>query len=300
MTATSTTRARATAIPGIWRPAKLRKVPGIVLGAVFVLVMIVWTFLPIYGMVETAFTSRATVFENELWPSSPTLENFAILFAAGDASPLPQFWVQIGNSLGTALGTTALVLTIGILASFALARLRPNWGAPVSSLALVLYVVPASFLAIPLYLVMGNLGLLESIPGLILALSTLATPYAVWMLRQFGTSIPTEIEEAARVDGAGVLRMLFAIYIPLMKNALIPVAMYVFLLSWNDFLYAFLFLTNPEQLTIPVAMNSIITEGSPWTILMASGLVYALPPVILFIVVRRYLTGGTTTGSTTG
>lgn len=286
-------------IPTRHRPAP-RRLPAVLAAAAFGVFLLLWTLLPLFTIVSTAITPRADLFDSGLWPSAPTLENFTLILRGGPDSPLPEFWTQLGNSLATALGTTALVLTIALLASYAIARLRPRWGGPISAGALALYVVPAAFLAIPLYLLMGNLGLLETIPGLILALTTISLPYSVWMLRQFGAAFPAEIEEAATMDGAGPGRIFVSLYVPLIRAPLVPVGMYVFLLAWNDFLYAFLFLTDPARLTVPIGMSSLLTEQAPWTAVMATGVLYSLVPITLFAIFRRHLVSGATAGSATG
>ncbi|MFS0892697.1 carbohydrate ABC transporter permease [Microbacterium sp. 179-I 3D3 NHS] len=267
---------------------------------VFGILFVFWTLLPLYTAISAAFTSRSDIFSGRLWPEHPTFENFRLLLFGGAESPLPLFWLQLGNSLISAASVTVLALTISAAASYAISRLMPSWGTPVSSAALVLYIVPASFLVIPLYLLLGGMGLLDTLVGLIVGLTMISLPYSVWMLRQFGATLPIEIEEAAKLDGAGPVRIFGSVYLPLIRSALVPVGLYVFLLAWNDFLYSFMFLTRAEQLTVPVAMYSIATENAPWPQLMASGMIYAVIPLMLFIFFRRYLVSGTTQGATVG
>ncbi len=266
----------------------------------FGLAIIVWTLLPLYTAIAAAFTPRRDIFAGHLWPAEPTLENFELLLFGGDKSPLPLFWQQLGNSLLVAGSVTFVVLLLSTMASYAITRLKPNWGTAISSSALVLYIVPASFLVIPLYLLLSGMRLVDQIPGLVLALVTIALPYSLWALRQFGANLPNEIEEAARLDGAGPVRIFYSIYLPLVRFSLIPVGMYVFLLAWNDFLYAFMMLTSTNTLTVPVSMYSIATENAPWPQLMASGIVYAAIPLVLFLIFRRYLVAGNTQGATVG
>jgi multiple sugar transport system permease protein len=268
-----------------------------IVGAVL---LIVWTLLPVYNMLTSAFTPRRDIFAGDLWPHHPTLDNFANLLSGGTASAMPFFWQNLTNSAVTAVSTTCAVLAISLISSYAISRLRPRWGSPVSSSILVLYVVPLSFLVIPLYLLLGGMGMLNSIPGLIVALVTVSLPYGVWMLTQFGRNLPDEIEEAAHIDGAGPIRTFISIYVPLVRQALIPVGLFVFLLAWNDFLYAFMLLTDNELQTVPVSMNVSSHENAPWGPLMASGVVYAIPPLVLFLIFRRHLVPGLTDGSGTG
>lgn len=288
-----TTRSRSTTLT----PAKLGTV---VARVTFTLFILIWTILPLYTAIAAAFTPRPDIFSGRLWPESPTLENFRLILAGGAESPLPLFWRQLGNSLTMAVSVTVLTLLISTMASYAISRVMPRWGTPVSSIALILYIVPASFLVIPLYLLLSGMGLLDTLLGLILSLVMIALPYSVWMLRQFGSNLPREIEEAAQIDGAGPVRIFISIYLPLIRTATVPVGLYVFLLAWNDFLYSFMFLTRSEQLTVPVSMYTIATENAPWPQLMTSGIVYALVPLTLFLCFRRYLISGTTQGATVG
>lgn len=262
--------------------------------------MLVWSLLPLYNMLEVALTAPSRTFAGHLFPSHPTWQNFRTLFTGGLGSPLPDFWVQLANSIIAAVVTTALVLLLATITTYAITRVKPGWGAWVGTSALLVYVIPASFLVLPLYVVMDKLGLLGNLLSFIIGITTLATPYAIWVLRQFGEDIPTELDEAARVDGAGVVRIFRHIYLPMIRPALVPVGIYAFLLSWNNFLYAFLFLTDPTTLTIPVAMGSIIHDQSPWSVLMATGLVYAVPPLILYTIFHRELVGGLASGSSKG
>lgn len=267
---------------------------------VFGLFILVWTILPLYTAVAAAFTPRPDIFSGKLWPESPTFENFRLILTGGLESPLPLFWKQLGNSIIVAGSVTLLTLTISTMASYAISRVMPRWGTPVSSIALVLYIVPASFLVIPLYLLLSGMGLLDTHLGLVLSLVMIALPYSVWMLRQFGSSLPREIEEAAQIDGAGPVRIFTSVYLPLVRTAMVPIGLYVFLLAWNDFLYSFMFLTRTEQLTVPVSMYTIATENAPWPQLMTSGIIYAGVPLALFLFFRRYLISGATQGATVG
>lgn len=264
------------------------------------LVILVWTMLPLYHMLVMALTPTQEAFAGHIWPEQPTLQNFITVFTQNHFF-LRLFWTQLYNSLFVAILTVLIVLAIGTLASFAIARLKPRWGSLVSNAALLTYVIPASFLAIPFYQIMTNYGLINNRWALIFAMITFASPYAIWVLRGYADSIPYELDEAAKVDGASVLQIFRIIYLPLMTPALVAVGTYALLLAWNEYLYAFLLLSSESRVTLPIAMGFFLaTDDAPWNLLMAMALVYAIPPALLYYAVRRYMVTGLTTGGVKG
>jgi multiple sugar transport system permease protein len=261
-------------------------------------VVLIWTLLPLYHMVMLALTPVSDAFAGRYWPDNATLENFRIVLQQ-DHFFLQNFWRQLANSLLVALGTMALVLVVATITSFAIGRLRLRFSHLVSNAALLTYLIPAAFLAIPFYKVMGEYGLLNTRWALIFAMSTFAIPYAIWVLRQYSESIPFELDEAAKVDGATPVQILRMVYIPLLRPALIAIGTYALLLAWNEYLYAFLLLSTEKQHTLPVAMGYfLVTDDSPWPILMATAIIYALPPAALYYAVRKYMVSGLVSGAT--
>jgi multiple sugar transport system permease protein len=262
------------------------------------LVILIWTLLPIYHMVMLALTPINEAFGGRFWPDNPTLENFRTVFGQ-DHFFLQRFWLQLGNSVVVALATMALVLVVATLASFAIGRLKMPGGHVISNLALLTYLIPMAFLAIPFYRVMSEYGLLNTRTALVLAMSTFAIPYAIWVLRQYSANVPFELDEAAKVDGATPVQIFLMVYIPLLRPALIAIGTYALLLAWNEYLYAFLLLSSETQHTIPLTMGYfLVTDDSPWPLLMATAIIYALPPATLYYAVRRYMVTGLTAGAT--
>ncbi len=262
------------------------------------LVVLVWTLLPIYHMLMLSVTPLSEAFAGRYWPLAPTLENFRMVVEQ-DHFFLQNVWIQLGNSLFTAVATMALVLFVASTASFAISRMKLRFGHMISNAALLTYLIPAAFLAIPFYRVMGDYHLLGSRWALVFAMSTFAIPYAIWVLRQYSDSIPFELDEAAKVDGATPLQIFTMVYIPLLRPALIAIGTYALLLAWNEYLYAFLLSTAERQHTLPVAMGYfLVTDDSPWPLLMATAIIYALPPAALYYAVRKYMVSGLTAGAT--
>lgn len=263
-------------------------------------VVFFWTVVPLYHMLVMALTPPDETFAGHIWPEQPTLQNFRTVFTQNHFF-LHLFWQQLYNSLFVAILTTLIVLAIGTLASYSIARLKPRWGTWISNAALLTYVIPASFLAIPFYRIMTNYGLLNNRWALIFAMVTFATPYAIWVLRGYAASIPGELDEAAKVDGATVTQIFRRIYLPLMTPALVAVGTYALLLAWNEYLYAFLLLSSENKVTLPIAMGFFLaTDDAPWNLLMALALIYAIPPAILYYAVRRFMVTGLTSGGVKG
>jgi multiple sugar transport system permease protein len=261
-------------------------------------VILIWTLLPIYHMVMLSLTPLSDAFAGRFWPDDPTLENYRIVFAQ-DHFFLRSFWRQLGNSIFVALATMVMVLVVASLASFAIGRLKIRYGHVISNTALLTYLIPAAFLAVPFYVVMADYQILNTLWALIFAMSTFAIPYAIWVLRQYSENVPFELDEAAKVDGATPVQIFYLVYIPLLAPALIAIGTYALLLAWNEYLYAFLLLSTENQHTIPVAMGYfLVTDDSPWSLLMATAIIYSLPPIALYYAVRKYMVSGLTAGAT--
>ena len=259
--------------------------------------VLIWTLVPIYHMFVFAISPKEDAFSGKLWPTHPTLHNFEIVFRQQHYF-LRDFWVQLGNSTVIAASVGALTLFIATAAAFAISRLRVPGGRMVLNLALFTYFIPAAFLAVPMYRTMGNYGLLNTSWALILAMVTIASPYAIWVLKQASDKLPVELDEAAVMDGATSLQIFRLVYVPLMMPSLVAIGTYAVLLAWNEYLYAFLLLSNDRDITLPVALgNFLAADDSPWELLMTTGFIYALPPAAIYYAFRRYMVGGLTAGA---
>jgi multiple sugar transport system permease protein len=256
-----------------------------------------WTIIPVYHLFLFAISERDSATSGRLWPKNPTLQNFDIVFNQKHFY-LDHFWVQMGNSVLIAVAVGAITLFIATSAAFAISRLKVRGGRTVMNLALFTYFIPAAFLAVPMYKTMGNYGLLNSQWALILAMVTIASPYCIWVLKQASDKLPWELDEAARMDGATPLQLFRLVYLPLMVPSLVAVGTYSLLLAWNEYLYAFLLLSNDTKVTLAVALGNFLSaDDSPWELLMATGLIYALPPAAIYYAFKRYMVGGLTAGA---
>ena len=259
--------------------------------------VLLWTVLPVYHMFLFSISPKESAFAGKLWPDHPTLHNFEVIFREQHYY-LSHFWLQLWNSLLIAVSVGALTLLVATGAAFAISRLKVRGGRLVMNLALLTYFIPAAFLAVPMYKTMGNYGLLNNQWALILAMITIASPYSIWVLKQASDKLPYELDEAARIDGASPLQLFRLVYVPLMMPSLVAIGTYALLLAWNEYLYAFLLLSNEKQITLGVALgNFLAADDSPWELLMTVGLIYALPPAAIYYAFKRYMVGGLTAGA---
>ena len=259
--------------------------------------VLIWTLLPIYHILLFAISTKEEAFAGKLWPTHPTLRNFGIVFGQ-EHYFLNHFWLQLGNSLLIAVTVGVLTLFIATFAAFAISRLKVRSGRTVMNLALFTYFIPAAFLAVPMYKAMGTYGLLNNQWALILAMVTIAAPYSIWVLKQASDKLPWELDEAARIDGDSPMQLFRLVYLPLMAPSLVAVGTYALLLAWNEYLYAFLLLSNDKDITLAVALGHFLSaDDSPWELLMTTGLIYALPPAAIYYVFKRYMVSGLTAGA---
>jgi len=259
--------------------------------------VLVWTLVPIYHLFLFAISPKEDAFSGKLWPAHPTLHNFEIVFGQKHYF-LSHFWLQLWNSTVIAVAVGAITLFIATAAAFAISRLRVSGGRLIMNLALFTYFIPAAFLAVPMYRTMGIYGLLNNHWALILAMVTIASPYAIWVLKQASDKLPVELDEAAMIDGASTLQLFRLVYVPLMMPSLVAVGTYALLLAWNEYLYAFLLLSRDTDITLPVALGNFLSaDDSPWELLMTTGLIYALPPAAIYYAFKRYMVAGLTAGA---
>jgi multiple sugar transport system permease protein len=259
--------------------------------------VLLWTLIPVYHLLLFAISPPGKATSGRLWPQDPTFQNFDIVLNQKHFY-LTHFWVQIGNSLLIAVATGLITLFVATCAAFAISRLKVRGGRTVLNLALFTYFIPAAFLAVPMYKTMAVYGLLNNRWSMILAMVTIASPYCIWVLKQASDKLPWELDEAARIDGATPLQLFRLVYLPLMVPSLVAIGVYAVLLAWNEYLYAFLILSNEKDITLAVALGLFLAaDDSPWELLMATGFLYALPPAVIYYVFKRYMVSGLTAGA---
>ncbi len=282
------------------RRLRQRKILASLVELLVGIALLIWTLTPLYNMVEVALLSHDNVFSGAVWPVQPTLHGFWVVLHQ-DYFYLSHFWHEMGNSLYIGVATAILTLIIGTLTSFVIGRMRLRRAWMVSNAALLTYVIPMSFLAIPFYRVMQTYGLTDNVWAVIFVEVTFATPYAIFIFQQYGTSIPIELDEAARIDGATPWQIYWRIYLPLMAPSMVAVGTYALLLAWNEYLYMFLLLSSQHNMTVPVTLGQFLnSDEAPWNLMMATSVIYALPPIAIYYAFRRYMSAGLTMGGVKG
>ena len=267
----------------------LTKAGAVLLG----IALLIWTLLPVYNMLLIALDPEEgeVEFSGNLWPPEPSLESFRVVLTE-DARYLEHFWRQLANSLYIGLSTMFLTVVIASLASFAVGRMRLGAGSLLTSVSLLTYAIPASFLIFPFHRIMHGYGLSNDPWAVIAAQVTFATPFAIWILRQYARLIPIELDDAARVDGASSAQVYRRVYLPLMVPALAVVATYALVLAWNDYLYQFILLSSERHMTAAVMQAQLFDDAdAPWNAMMAAAIIYALPPIAIFFALRRTMMG---------
>lgn len=258
---------------------------------------------PILWIVSTSFKNQFDVFstEIELIPPEPTLENYQALFDPASASG-GYFWNWFGNSLLIAVLTTLLSVFMAATAAYALSRYRFLGKRPATAFFLVSQMFPAVILLVPLYQLLAvRAGLANTPWALILAYSTTAVPFCVLMLKSYFDTLPVELEEAGRIDGLGPFGSFYRIVLPLSTPGIAVTAFYAFITAWNEFLYAIVFLSDPESFTMPIAVRLFINQFTQnWGGAMALSVIVTLPVVVFFYIAQRYLISGLSTGGIKG
>ena len=293
-------RPDAVASQSMRRSARRRRYLTNALAALLSIVVLIWTILPLYNIVMVSLENNSDVFSDRLLPSAASFDGYWVVFTQGYWYR-EDFWHQFGNSIYVGAATTFLTLAIASAASFSISRMRIRHGWMLSNVALMTYVIPQSFLAIPFYRIMQNYGLTNNLWSVIAAMVTFATPYAMFIFQQYSRSIPIELDESARIDGASPLQIYFRVYLPLMAPALVAVGTYALLLAWNEYLYQFLMLSDKRSMTVPVALAAFLnSDEAPWNYMMATAIVYAVLPIAIYYMVRGRMSAGLTVGGVKG
>ncbi|MDE1179290.1 carbohydrate ABC transporter permease [Paraburkholderia sp.] len=255
-----------------------------------VIVALVFFVTPCVWMIGAALTSSGARLSHPLalWPSAPTFEHFESVWSNGLAR-------QLCNSLLVASGTTLLSLAFAFPAAYALVRKHFPARLDIVFLLMVLVIklMPPITVAVPLFALAKRLHLLDSSIGLILVYQIYTLPFSIWMLLGFVREVPITYEEAASLDGAGLLQRLWHIVLPLCAPGLVATAIFALIAAWNEFLLALLFLSTPSRFTLPLVVANYVTEnGIEWGDLMSVGLISAVPTLALAGYTQRHLLRG--------
>jgi len=258
-----------------------------------VLLIVLFALGPYGWMILTSLKPQAELSTWPLtyWPREPTLQHYSDLIARTN------FAGSLGNSLIIAIGASLLGLGVSIPAAYAFSRFRFRGRQGLLTGFLVINMFPVVLLIIPLFLMMRRLGLIDSFLGVILGHSTFSIPFAIWLLTSYFNAIPKDLDEAAMIDGASRLQTIRLIILPLLMPGVVTAGIYIFITSWNEYLFAMM-LSGQAVRTVTVALQLFIGEFTiQWGLLTAGGTLIALPVTFLFLLVQRRLVGGLTAGA---
>jgi ABC-type glycerol-3-phosphate transport system permease component len=278
------------------RRLRPRAIIGHILTHVVLIALTTFALAPLAWAISSAFKPNSEILTGvDFLPQNPTFRNFVFVLSN------TEFTTWIRNSLLVAMGTTFCALLIGSLGGYAMSRWRFRGRALYGNTLLTVQMFPGIMLAIPLFLVLTRYGLIDTLWALLVTYLTFALVTAVWMLKGYFDAIPKEIEEAALIDGAGRAEILWRIVLPLAGPGITTVAVFVFLLAWNEFFFAYVFLASPGKYTLSIGMYSFIQQfTTQWGNIMAAGTLTTIPVLLFFFLLQRTLTRGLIAGAMKG
>lgn len=259
--------------------------------------LLVFVIFPFYWIVTTSLKTTSQISERRsiFWPEPATSEQYTSL-----VQDTP-FLTWLLNSVFVAALSTLVSVALASLAAYALSRLRFRGASLLTTLLLITYLLPGTLLFIPLYQTLTAMGVINTHTALILTYPTFLLPFATWVLMGYFRSIPVELEEAARIDGASRLYIFWRITLPLAAPAILSVTLFAFTNAWNEFLFAFVFITSESLRTLPIGLQSLVVgDILPWGKLMAASLLTAIPVAVLYVYAQRFLAEGLTVGAVKG
>ena len=252
---------------------------------------------PLFWMLSTSLKPSGEIFATppRMIPTRPTLDNFARLFTE------TSFLTYFRNSATVSLTAVLLTLAVSSLGAYGLTRFSFRGRDQVAGLILTTYMFAPVMIIIPFYILVKQLGIVNTHLALVLSYTTFCLPFCLWLLRAFFQSIPLELEEAALVDGAGRGRAVWYVVLPLALPGLIATAIFTFILAYNDFLFSMVLITSEELKTLPVGVNDLFNATIvDWGMIMAAGVMITAPAVMFFAAVQRYLVQGWGAGGVKG
>jgi len=264
--------------------ARLKTIAGIVIVAILL--------FPLYWMVNASLQPSGALLkpDPDWFPVEGTLDGYRSAIGSQGGHLL--------SSVIIALGTVAVSLTLALPASYALAQLKIRGGPAFVFVLLIVQMIPGIVMANALYTVFANLDLIDSYLGLVLADSTATIPFAILLLRAFMISIPKELTEASRMDGAGYWRTFFSIILPVSRNAMVTAGLFSFLFAWADFLFAVTLTTGQSFEPITVGIYRFVgNQSADWNGILATAVLAAIPAAVLLVVAQRYVVAGLTSGA---
>lgn len=255
----------------------------------------IFILFPVYYMVITSFkTTNEAIQDPGFWIHHPTLVNYGAIVSNGVLRGLL-------NSAIVATGSTIVALAVSVVGGYSLASLRYRFRGAVRYLLIFAYLIPSTILFIPMTVLMAGVGLIDTLPGLIICYLSFTTPLGTWLLMGFFQSLPPELEEQARVDGATRVGALWHILLPLTRPGMMAVAVIIFTAAWNEYLYALVLNISPPVYTLPLAISALISgDVYRWGEIMAGSVIATLPVVFMYYLSQRFVIEGLTSVAVKG
>ena len=277
----------------------MRKKSGRKIITVLLVVLVcAFALFPFLWMISTSFKPAEEVYTNTpaFIPDHPTAQGYVEMLTTESSTFDFKKWAV--NSVVVALMTTVFSMVTATLGGYGISRFRFRGRGALSYIVLTTQVLPGSLLMIPLYIIMGNLQLLDTRLGLVIAYATFSVPFCTWMMKGFFDSIPLSLEEAAKVDGAGRFRCFATVVMPLTVPGLVATGLFAFINGWNEYLFASTFMKSYENWTLPMGIASFQGQYTTnWGTLMAGSVLVTIPVVVLFLALQKHLVGGMTAGA---
>lgn len=281
------------------RPKKQPRTASRVIALVVLAGFAVVTVFPFYWMVMTAVMPTDAILSRTpaLLPDLTRID-FSAFLKVFEGRP---FFTWILNSLIVAFASTFLSLFVSTLAGYSLSRFSSPPQQALGGALLISKLIPASLILIPLFIIYTNIGLFNSLAGLVAANMTIGVPLATWLMKGFFDRIPRELEQAAQIDGANPMQALWLVVLPLAKPGLAASTVYLVLTSWSEFIFARTLVDKPDVQVLTVGMQSFVGEQMvDWSMLMAAGTISVLPAIVLFVFLEPFLVSGMTKGALAG
>lgn len=260
----------------------------------YLTILAIIAVFPLAWIIMSSLKGKGEIASNPtmFFPQEISFENYRIVFEEMG------FGSNVLNSIMIAGGTTIIAITISCLGAYGIVRFMPRFGNAITRVLITTYMFPAILLAVPYSIIMGKLGMVNNRLGLIIVYMTFSVPYAVWLLVGFFKTVPLEIEEAARVDGASKMQTFTKVVMPIVAPGVVAVAIYTFINAWNEFLYSLILMNSSSKMTAAVALKSL--EGQEvldWGVMMAASAVVVVPSVLFFMMIQKKIAGGLAQGS---
>lgn len=282
-------------VPGFQRKPKFRL--SSVGFWILVVAVMLFSLVPFYWLINTSLKTGAGLSSGELIPSNPTLENYLTVFGTRD------FLVSLRNSAIVAVSATSIAIIFASFAAYALARLRLKRKTLLMALILSVTTFPTIAIAAPMFSLWSDVGLYDTLPGLVIPKLTFALPMAIYILTSFFREIPQELEESAYMDGASPFQAFYKIILPLATPGIATTSILVFILVWNEFLLPVTLTSSPEARTVPVAItffSGTSQYDQPLGAISAASVVITVPLVIVVLIFQKRIISGLTAGSLKG